>query len=216
MAELTPQRFRALTKEKIRDMAKNNPERLVGLIDDMKSLVLEQANKIYERGYNPIAYESLFAKSPQIFQSTPSRNNTTQREIALQLLETYKSPTMTVKGAEKAAIKQDVSIFGYEYHLTGNKKGAQLHYKTYAHRMTPEERYIFWAMYNQIKEESGITKDSDIVLQAMRETMVERRNSNKSYSSIIKSMMNDYGEFDRAFIDDALEEIKKMMEFSYS
>ena len=112
MAELTPQRFRALTKEKIRDIVKNNPERLVGLIDDMKTLVVEQANRIYKRGNNPLAFESLVAKSPQIFQAAPSNNLTTQRDVALQLLDTYKSKTMTIKGAEAAAHSENIRIFG--------------------------------------------------------------------------------------------------------
>lgn len=230
MAELTPQRFRALTKEKIRYIAKNNPGKLVGLIDDMKDLVIKQANNIYKRGNNPLAFESLLAKSPQIFQAAPSNNLTTQRDIALQLLDTYKSKTMTVKGAEAAAHSENIKIFGgyWEKRLVTKKikdekgniieeKQVIQEYQVANYKMSPLERYNFWAMYQQIKDEAP-KKDSDVVLQAMQNVMRERGRGDgaPTIGAIIGNFLDTYGEFDREFINDSLAEIKRITGFSYS
>ncbi len=229
MASLTPQKFRALTKKKIQDIAKNNPKRLVGLIDEMKDLVIKQANNIYKRGNNPLAFESLIAKSPQIFQTAPSNNLTTQREIALQLLDTYKSKTMTVKGAEAAAHSENIRIFGgfWEKRLVTKKikdeKGNVIgekqviqEYQVANYKMSPLERYKFWAMYQQIKDESPKI-DSDVILQAMQNVMHERGAGEhaKTIDAVIGNFLDEYGEFDREFIDDSIAEIERITGFSY-
>lgn len=230
MAELTPQRFRALTKEKINNIAKSNPAKLVGLIDEMKSLVIEQANKIYKNGNNPLAFESLVAKSPQIFQAPTSNNSTAQREIALQLLETYKSKTMTVKGAEAAAHSENIKIFGGEWkkrlvtkkitdkegNVIGERQVIQ-EYQVANYKMSPLERYNFWAMYQQIKDETT-TKNSDVILQAMQNVMKERGKGDgaPTIDTIIGNFIDNYGEFDRDFINDSIAEIERITGFSYS
>lgn len=230
MPRLTPQKFRALTKNKIQDIAKNNPGQLVGLIDEMKDLVIKQATNIYKRGNNPLAFESLLAKSPQIFQTAPSNNTTTQREIALQLLDTYKSKTMTVKGAEAAAHEENIRIFGgfWEKRLVTkkikNEKGKVIgekqviqEYQVANYKMSPLERYKFWAMYQQIKDEAP-APDSDKILQAMQNVVKERGTGKqaKTIDAIIGNFLDEHGEFDREFINDSIAEIKRITGFSYS
>lgn len=217
MRELTPQRFRALTKEKIDQIARDNPSDLVQLISDMRLLVLRQASTIYGRGYNPIAYENLTEKSQKTITGEISSSITSQKQMAIQLLNTYKSKTMTLKGAEEHARREDIRIFGYEYKQTSTG----LHYKERKYSLSPAERRAFWAMYNQIRDEASV-KESDQVLQAMEEiitdktdkyTKEERRDS--AIAMIIQNFRNEDG-FDRAFIEEAKKKIQEIEDFPYS
>lgn len=230
MKELTPQRFRALTKEKIDKIARDNPSDLVKLISDMRLLVLRQASTIYGRGFNPIAYENLTEKSQKTITGEISNNITSQKQMAIQLLNTYKSKTMTLKGAEEHARKEDIRIFGYEYKQTSTG----LHYKERKYSLSPAERRAFWAMYNQIRAEASV-KESDIVLQAMENVMTERtpavdvdediiaaiggdmaaKARTAAIAMMIQNFKNEDG-FDRAFIKDAKKKIKELEDFPYS
>ena len=217
MKELTPQRFRALTKEKIDQIARDNPSDLVKLISDMRLLVLRQASTIYGRGYNPIAYENLTEKSQKTITGEISSSITSQKQMAIQLLNTYKSKTMTLKGAEEHARKEDIRIFGYEYKQTSTG----LHYKERKYSLSPAERRAFWAMYNQIVDESSV-KESDRVLQAMEEIITDRTDKytkeegrDSAIAMIIQNFRNKDG-FDRAFIEEAKKKIQEVEDFPYS
>ena len=217
MKELTPQRFRALTKEKIDRIAKDNPAELGKLISDMRLLVLRQASTIYGRGYNPIAYENLTEKSPKTLTGEISNNITSQKQMAVQLLNTYKSKTMTIKGAEEHARKEDIRIFGYEYKQTTTG----LHYKERKYSLSPAERRAFWAMYNQIRDEANV-KESDQILQAMEDTITDRTDKDmkeegrdSAIAMIIQNFRNEDG-FDRAFIEEAKKKIQEIEDFTYS
>lgn len=217
MRELTPQRFRALTKEKIDKIAKDNPSGLVQLISDMRLLVRRQASKIYERGYNPIAYENLTEKTQKTITGEISSSITSQKLMAIQLLNTYKSKTMTLKGAEEHARKEDIRIFGYEYKQTSTG----LHYKERKYSLSPAERRAFWAMYNQIRDEASV-KESDQVLQAMEEIITDRTDKytkeegrDSAIAMIIQNFRNEDG-FDRAFIEEAKKKIQEVEDFPYS
>lgn len=213
MAELTPQRFRALTKEKIRDIAKNNPERLVELIDDMRGLVKEQVEKLGRRNLTPFAFESLMSHSPEIITGKVPQNTTSQRELAIQLLNTYKSKSMTVKGSEKIAREQDKRIFGISEELTSTG----LHYRKINYRMSPEERKIFWDVYNEITNQAPI-KFSETVLQEMKNEIVERVSNmdlSTAYSTLIATMADNRG-IDQSFINDVVARIKEESGFRYS
>lgn len=217
MRELTPQRFRALTKEKIDKIAKDNPSDLVQLISDMRLLVRRQASKIYERGYNPIAYENLTEKTQKTITGEISSSITSQKLMAIQLLNTYKSKTMTLKGAEEHARKEDIRIFGYEYKQTSTG----LHYKERKYSLSPAERRAFWAMYNQIRDEASV-KESDQVLQAMEEIITDRTDKytkeegrDSAIAMIIQNFRNEDG-FDRAFIEEAKKKIQEVEDFPYS
>ena len=217
MRELTPQRFRALTKEKIDQIARDNPSDLVKLISDMRLLVLRQASTIYGRGYNPIAYENLTEKSQKTITGEISNSITSQKQMAIQLLNTYKSKTMTIKGAEEHARREDIRIFGYEYKQTSTG----LHYKERKYSLSPAERRAFWAMYNQIRDEASV-KESDQVLQAMEEIITDRTNEyakeenrDSAIAMIIQNFRNEDG-FDRAFIEEAKKKIQEVEDFPYS
>lgn len=217
MKELTPQRFRALTKEKIDKIARENPSDLVQLISDMRLLVLRQASTIYGRGYNPIAYENLTEKSQKTITGEISSSITSQKQMAIQLLNTYKSKTMTLKGAEEHARKEDIRIFGYEYKQTSTG----LHYKERKYSLSPAERRAFWAMYNQIRDEASV-KESDQVLQAMEEIITDRTDKytkeegrDSAIAMIIQNFRNEDG-FDRAFIEEAKKKIQEIEDFPYS
>ena len=216
MKELTPQRFRALTKEKIDQIAKDNPSELGKLISDMRILVLKQASKIYGRGYNPIAYENLTEKSQKTLTGEISNNITSQKQMAVQLLNTYKSKTMTIKGAEEHARKEDIRIFGYEYKQTTTG----LHYKERKYSLSPAERRAFWAMYNQIRDEANV-KESDQILQAMEDTITDRTDKDtkegrdSAIAMMIQNFRNEDG-FDRAFIEEAKKKIQEIEDFTYS
>lgn len=216
MRELTPQRFRALTKEKIDKIARDNPSDLVQLISDMRLLVLRQASTIYGRGFNPIAYENLTEKSQKTITGEISSNVTSQKQMAIQLLNTYKSKTMTLKGAEEHARKEDIRIFGYEYKQTSTG----LHYKERKYSLSPAERRAFWAMYNQIRDEASV-KESDQVLQAMEEIITDRTDKytqeegrDSAIAMIIQNFRNEDG-FDRTFIEEAKKKIKEVEDFPY-
>lgn len=217
MRELTPQRFRALTKEKIDQIARDNPSDLVKLISDMRLLVLRQASTIYGRGYNPIAYENLTEKSQKTITGEISNSITSQKQMAIQLLNTYKSKTMTLKGAEEHARREDIRIFGYEYKQTSTG----LHYKERKYSLSPAERRAFWAMYNQIRDEASV-KESDQVLQAMEEIITDRTDKytkeegrDSAIAMIIQNFRNEDG-FDRTFIEEAKKKIQEIEDFSYS
>lgn len=217
MKELTPQRFRALTKEKIDKIARDNPSDLVQLISDMRMLVLRQASTIYGRGYNPIAYENLTEKSQKTITGEISSSITSQKQMAIQLLNTYKSKTMTLKGAEEHARREDIRIFGYEYKQTSTG----LHYKERKYSLSPAERRAFWAMYNQIRDEASV-KESDQVLQAMEEIITDRMDKctkeesrDSAIAMIIQNFRNEDG-FDRAFIEEAKKKIQEIEDFPYS
>lgn len=216
MRELTPQRFRALTKEKIDQIARDNPSDLVKLISDMRLLVLRQASTIYGRGYNPIAYENLTEKSQKTITGEISSSITSQKQMAIQLLNTYKSKTMTLKGAEEHARREDIRIFGYEYKQTSTG----LHYKERKYSLSPAERRAFWAMYNQIRDEASV-KESDQVLQAMEEIITDRTDKytkeegrDSAIAMVIQNFRNEDG-FDRAFIEEAKKKIQEIEEFPY-
>ena len=217
MKELTPQRFRALTKEKIDQIAKGNPSDLGKLISDMRLLVLRQARTIYGRGYNPIAYENLVEKSQKTLTGDISSSITSQKLMAIQLLNTYKSKTMTIRGAEEHARKEDIRIFGYEYKQTVTG----LHYKERKYSLSPAERRAFWAMYNQIRDEANV-KESDQILQAMEDTITDRTDKytkeegrDSAIAMIIQNFRNEDG-FDRAFIEEATKKIQEIEDFTYS
>ena len=216
MKELTPQRFRALTKEKIDKIAKDNPSELGKLISDMRLLVLRQASTIYGRGYNPVAYENLDEKSPKTITGEISNNISSQKQMAVQLLNTYKSKTMTIKGAEEHARKEDIRIFGYEYKQTTTG----LHYKERKYSLSPAERRAFWAMYNQIRDEANV-KESDQILQAMEDTITDRTDKDtkegrdSAIAMMIQNFRNEDG-FDRAFIEEAKKKIQEIEDFTYS
>jgi len=215
MKELTPQRFRALTKEKIDRIAKDNPSELGKLISDMRLLVLRQASTIYGRGYNPIAYENLAEKSQKTLTGEISSSITSQKQMAIQLLNTYKSKTMTIRGAEEHARKEDIRIFGYEYKQTTTG----LHYKERKYSLSPAERRAFWAMYNQIRDEANV-KESDQILQAMEDTITDRTDTkeegrNSAIATMIQNFRNEDG-FDRAFIEEAKKKIQEIEDFTYS
>ena len=217
MKELTPQRFRALTKEKIDQIARDNPSDLVKLISDMRLLVLRQASTIYDRGYNPIAYENLTEKSQKTITGEISSSITSQEQMAIQLLNTYKSKTMTIKGAEEHARREDIRIFGYEYKQTSTG----LHYKERRYALSPAERRAFWAMYNQIRDEASV-KESDQVLQAMEDIITDRTDKDtkeegrdSTIAMIIQNFRNEDG-FDRAFIEEAKKKIQEIEDFPYS
>lgn len=215
MKELTPQRFRALTKEKIDRIAKDNPSELGKLISDMRLLVLRQASTIYGRGYNPIAYENLAEKSQKTLTGEISSSITSQKQMAIQLLNTYKSKTMTIRGAEEHARKEDIRIFGYEYKQTTTG----LHYKERKYSLSPAERRAFWAMYNQIRDEANV-KESDQILQAMEDTITDRTDTkeegrNSAIATMIQNFRNEDG-FDRAFIEEAKKKIQEIEDFAYS
>ena len=217
MKELTPQRFRALTKEKIDQIAKDNPSELGKLISDMRLLVLGQARTIYGRGYNPIAYENLVEKSQKTLTGDISSSITSQKQMAIQLLNTYKSKTMTIRGAEEHARKEDIRIFGYEYKQTATG----LHYKERKYSLSPAERRAFWAMYNQIRDEANV-KESDQILQAMEDTITDRTDKytkeegrDSAIAMIIQNFRNEDG-FDRAFIEEATKKIQEIEDFTYS
>lgn len=216
MRELTPQRFRALTKEKIEKIARENPSDLVQLISDMRLLVLRQASTIYGRGFNPIAYENLTEKSQKTITGEISSSVTSQKQMAIQLLNTYKSKTMTLKGAEEHARREDIRIFGYEYKQTSTG----LHYKERKYSLSPAERRAFWAMYNQIRDEASV-KESDQVLQAMEEIITDRTDKytqeegrDSEIAMIIQNFRNEDG-FDRTFIEEAKKKIKEVEDFPY-
>lgn len=216
MRELTPQRFRALTKEKIDKIARDNPSDLVQLISDMRLLVLRQASTIYGRGYNPIAYENLTEKSQKTITGEISSSITSQKQMAIQLLNTYKSKTMTLKGAEEHARREDIRIFGYEYKQTSTG----LHYKERKYSLSPAERRAFWAMYNQIRDEASV-KESDQVLQAMEEIITDKTDKytkeegrDSEIAMIIQNFRNEDG-FDRTFIEEAKKKIKEVEDFPY-
>lgn len=230
MKELTPQRFRALTKEKIDQIAKDNPSELGKLISDMRLLVLRQASTIYGRGYNPIAYENLAEKSQKTITGEISSSITSQKQMAIQLLNTYKSKTMTIRGAEEHARKEDIRIFGYDYKQTATG----LHYKERKYSLSPAERRAFWAMYNQIRDEAT-NKESDLVLQAIEEVITDRTKGvtvdediiaatgedmvDKARTAAIAMIIQNFKDedgFDRDFIEEAKKKIKKVEEFSYS
>ena len=216
MRELTPQRFRALTKEKIDQIARDNPSDLVKLISDMRLLVLRQASTIYRRGYNPIAYENLTEKSQKTITGEISNSITSQKQMAIQLLNTYKSKTMTIRGAEEHARREDIRIFGYEYKQTSTG----LHYKERRYALSPTERRAFWAMYNQIRDEANV-KESDQILQAMEDTITDRTDKytkegrGSAIAMIIQNFRNEDG-FDRAFIEEATKKIQEIEDFTYS
>ena len=215
MKELTPQRFRALTKEKIDRIAKDNPSELGKLISDMRLLVLRQASTIYGRGYNPIAYENLAEKSQKTLTGEISSSITSQKQMAIQLLNTYKSKTMTIRGAEEHARKEDIRIFGYEYKQTTTG----LHYKERKYSLSPAERRAFWAMYNQIRDEANV-KESDQILQAMEDTITDRTDTKEegrdsAIATMIQNFRNEDG-FDRAFIEEAKKKIQEIEDFTYS
>lgn len=213
MVELTPQRFRALTKEKIRDIAKNNPERLVGLIDEMRGLVKEQVEKLGRRNLTPFAFESLMSQSPEVIIGKIPQNTTSQRELAIQLLNTYKAKSMTVKGSEKIAKEQDKRIFGISNELTSTG----LHYRKINYRMSPDERRIFWDVYNEIANQAPI-KSSETVLQEMKNEIVERVSNmdlSTAYSTLIVTMADNRG-LDQSFINDVIARIKEESGFRYS
>lgn len=217
MRELTPQRFRALTKEKIDKIARDNPSDLVQLISDMRLLVLRQASTIYGRGFNPIAYENLTEKSQKTITGEISNSITSQKQMAIQLLNTYKSKTMTLKGAEEHARREDIRIFGYEYKQTSTG----LHYKERKYSLSPAERRAFWAMYNQIRDEASV-KESDQVLQAMEEIITDRTDKytqeegrDSAIAMIIQNFRNEDG-FDRSFIEEAKKKIQEVEDFPYS
>lgn len=217
MRELTPQRFRALTKEKIDKIARDNPSDLVQLISNMRLLVRRQASKIYGRGYNPIAYENLTEKSQKTITGEISSSITSQKLMAIQLLNTYKSKTMTLKGAEEHARKEDIRIFGYEYKQTSTG----LHYKERKYSLSPAERRAFWAMYNQIRDEASV-KESDQVLQAMEEIITDKTDKytkeegrDSAIAMVIQNFRNEDG-FDRAFIEEAKKKIQEIEDFPYS
>lgn len=213
MAELTPQRFRALTKEKIKNIAKNNPAELVGLIDQMRGLVKEQAEKLGSRNLTPFAFENLMSQSPEVIIGKVPQNTTSQRELAIQLLNTYKAKSMTVKGSEKIAREQDKKIFGISNELTSTG----LHYRKINYRMSPEERKIFWDVYNEISNQAPI-KFSETVLQEMKNEIVERANNmdlSTAYSTLIATMADSRG-LDQSFINDVVARIREESEFRYS
>lgn len=216
MADLTSQRFRALTKEKIKNIAKNNPAELVGLIEQMRDLVAEQASKIYSKNLTPFAYSKLLAETPEALIGPiygGKKYDTANKELAILLLNTYKSKSMTVKGAEKIARQQDIAIFGKEHRLT--KTG--LHYEKIRYRMSPSERDIFWRVYNEIQNQSTV-KQSDVVLQEMTNVVYERVSSmdiDGAYSTLIATMADSRG-LDQSFINEVTARIRKESEFRYS
>lgn len=217
MEELTPQKFRALNLDKIQAMAKNNPEKLAGLIPQMRNLINAQAQKIDERGNLAVAFEHLKENQKNIYEGKVPSNPDMLEKYAKRLLDVYKSRTMTVHGAEEFARKQDAALFGKSKYVTSTG----LIYEKINYRMTPEERKNYWILFNTYNEVYGKNYSYKDVWQAMQDEMFEAaaQEGDESIAGILNNLVDTYGgttNIDTSFLASLDQRLKSANSFNTS
>ena len=217
MAELTPQKFRALNLDKIQAMARDNPEMLAELIPQMRTLINTQAKKIDERGNLAIAFEHLRENQKDIYEGKVPSNPNMLEKYAKRLLDVYKSRTMTVHGAEEYARKQDIALFGKTKYMTSTG----LIYEKINYRMTPEERKNYWILFNTYNEVYGKNYSYKDVWQAMQDEMFEavEEEDNGSIAGLLNNLVDTYGgttNIDTSFLASLDQRLKSATSFKTS